>query len=180
MKMKKMIGLLLCITLLFCLAGSTFAQSVNYASTSEYKNVRITFNGERIIMVDDNQEIQKCIVRDGQIYVPIEYFIEAIGGTCAYDMGRNQAVIKLNQEAPVPEIADISGQWHEVSNKSIVLSLNTDGTFNLRIIASAYTGTWTFDGSTLTLTQRNSDLTGEYSNSILRLKIGGRYFSFVR
>ncbi len=178
--MKKMIGLLLCLSFLFCLAGGSLAQSVNYGSSSEFKNVRITFNGERIIMVDDKQEIQKCIVRDGQIYVPIEYFIEAIGGTCAYDMGRNQAVIKLNQETPTPEIADISGQWHEISNKTIALTLNTDGTFNLNIIASAYTGTWTFDGFTLTLTRRYSDLVGEYSNSTLRLKIGGRYISFVR
>ncbi len=178
--MKKTIGLLLCITLLFGLAGSTLAQSVSQYVYPEYKNVRIMYNGERIILVNSEYELQKSVIINNQVYVPIEAFIQAIGGSCTYDRSMNRLTIELGQAEPTPVIADITGSWHEISNSSITLTLNNDGTFVLKVIASSYHGNWSFDGYNLTLSQNNSDLTGTWSNSGLKLLIGGKYFSFVR
>lgn len=61
----------------------------------EYKNVKIEVNGERIILLDAEEEQQKSIIVDGTVYVPVECFIKALGGEITYDAASNQITMML-------------------------------------------------------------------------------------
>lgn len=65
----------------------------------EYRNVKIEVNGERIILLDAQEEQQKSIVVDGRSYVPIDCFIHAVGGEMTYDEAENQISITLAADA---------------------------------------------------------------------------------
>ena len=71
--MKKTVMLLSAMLLILCLCGSAGAEG-------EYRNIRITVNGEKIILLDENDEQQKSLIVDGNIYVPVEPLIAALGG----------------------------------------------------------------------------------------------------
>lgn len=60
-----------------------------------YKNIKIDVNDERIILLDAEEEQQKSIIANGQIYVPIECFINAIGGKLSYDETENLLSITI-------------------------------------------------------------------------------------
>lgn len=82
----------------------------------EYKNIRISVNGDKVILLDENDEQQKSYVADGVIYVPIESFIRAVGGNTKYSAFDNQLAIELpdSEEKTSKAAADIEIKWGDV------------------------------------------------------------------
>ena len=78
----------------------------------EYKNIRISVNGEKVILLDENDEQQKSYIVNGNIYVPVIPFITAVGGKIEYNEEQNQITIELpsgaSVEAVVPDITPVS------------------------------------------------------------------------
>ena len=103
--MKKTIAFALLISVLL----GTMAV-VSAESALEYKNIKISVNGEKVILLNAEDEQQKSISSDGVIYVPIESFITAIGGEYAYDEENNQITISLSSGNGSTEGQDSSAE----------------------------------------------------------------------
>lgn len=102
--MKKLVLVITSIVLLF---GTVSAVA---ETTPEYKNIKITVNGEKIILLNSEDEQQKSVIIDGQVYVPIEPFITAVGGEYSYDEAGNQIVINLQQSSAAEPVEFATGE----------------------------------------------------------------------
>ncbi len=95
----------------------TTKQEVN--TTGEYRNIRITVNGDKIILLDKNDEQQMSYISGGKIYVPIEPFIEAINGKIEYDEEQNQIAITLAETKESAAGNDVEEKRVEITPDNI-------------------------------------------------------------
>ena len=79
-----------------------------------------------------------------------------------------------------PSAMDFTGAWHGVSDNSIQLNVNADGSFDLQLNNLTYSGTWESDGTTLMLTQNGVTIQGTYDGTSLTISIGLGSFSLTQ
>lgn len=118
LKMRKIVALVMIFALLLvCVPAMAEGEP-------EYKNVKIEVNGERIILLDAEEEQQKSIIVDGKVYVPIECFISAIGGEITYDETANQITITLasSENNTADGSSDVSGATYSDADIAAILT----------------------------------------------------------
>ena len=106
---RKLLAVLLAVLVALLTAGALSAAAEGAAdgeSAVIYRNVKISVNGEKVLLIDANDEQQKSIIAGGQVYVPVETFISALGGTTVYSEENNQLVIVLPERESGPAAAE--------------------------------------------------------------------------
>ena len=173
--MKKTVMLLSAMLLILCLCGSAGAEG-------EYRNIRITVNGEKIILLDENDEQQKSLIVDGNIYVPLEPLISALGGSVVYDEQENLLSIVLNNAAEGEETDPAQaflGSWN--IGPLTTLDIFEDGTGKFQLNGTRYSVTWRLEGQTLQMQQNGKGgVSAVRSGENLEVNIGGQVFLFHR
>lgn len=88
--MKRLVALILvCSTLFFTVSGS-------FAETLEKTSVKITYNGVRTYLMDSDDNQLPIYLEEGHFYIPLDSFIQAIGGEYKYDADTNTVSIELS------------------------------------------------------------------------------------
>ena len=167
--MKKTIILLLVGIMCFGIHFSACADEM-----PEFRNIKISVNDKKIILLNAEDEQLKSIVSDGIIYIPIESFITALEGEYSYDAANNQIIIRLSAGSSASVQEDtlssgneysedaisallISGRWTMEQEGGVsFIDFNADHT---GLISSTISCSWTISGKIVTLdyTSQNQD-----------------------
>lgn len=175
--MKKLISLFLAAAIL-CGAAAAAAETA-----LEYKNIRIQVNGEKIILLDNEDEQIKSLTDGEQIYVPIEAFIKAIGGEYAYSADDNMITITIWESAGKKdeEPASPVGTWsYQIKGSTVTLAVRDDGSASLKVGKNTYKCEWKLDGTVFTLTQKGIPITGSYDGTYIILTVSNILMTFTR
>ena len=86
--MKQIVKLVFISIIAFCLFGEARADD---------GTITLYYNGAKMILVDENNEIQDCVSINDQVYVPIRFFIESIGGDYEFDSLSSTAYVTLSK-----------------------------------------------------------------------------------
>lgn len=87
--MKKTVALFLVLMLTIVVAQSGFAE------TLEEISIKLTYNGIRVYLMDANDNQLPIYSENGHIYIPLDAFIESIGGTYQYDAENKTVQIEI-------------------------------------------------------------------------------------
>ena len=91
----------------------------------ESKNIKISVDGKKVILLNEEDEQLKSLVSEGVIYVPIESFIKALGGDFTYNEENNQITIQLSTYHSAGESAESllsESNYSEEEISSLLLS----------------------------------------------------------